>query len=116
MTERRHYPRLNVNMLWRPAGLWMQRRDVEDVSLGGARVYSDDLLPVGARMEIELLVPGGPTIEIHARVVRVTILRPSGPAFCDVALEFLAVPDEARIRLAGWLGSCSPPDPSYSRG
>lgn len=104
MTDRRHHPRLNANMVWRPAGLQVRPCGVADVSLGGARVYSDDLMPVGARIEVELLVPGGPAIELHARVARVTILRPSAPAFCDLALQFLAMTDDASSRLASQMG------------
>jgi hypothetical protein len=97
--DRRHYPRLRAEMLWRSAGLRAPQRPVADVSLGGARVYSDELVHVGARLELQLLLPQGVPIDLFARVVRVHILPPSGPAFCDVALEFLAMSDEARTLL-----------------
>ena len=110
MSERRHYPRLNADVLWRSAGLRAPRRPVADMSLGGMRVYSDELVPVGDRIQMELLVPGEAPIELLARVVRVHILPPSGPAFCDVSLEFLTMTSEARRRLADRLlpAPCAP--------
>jgi len=78
-------------------------RGVADVSLGGARVYSDDLLEVGAQIVVELSKPGGAVVEVWARVVRVSILRPTGPAFCAVALQFVGLPDAVRHCLSGWL-------------
>src|SRR5437879_909395 len=116
MMDRRHYPRLAANVLWRSAGLRAPRRPAVDASLSGMRVYSDEMVPVGARLELEILVPGETAIEIFARVVRVGMLPPSGPAFCDVALEFLNIPGEARDRLAGCLHAAHlPPPPSQPR-
>jgi hypothetical protein len=80
-------------------------RGVADVSLGGALVYSDDLLEVGAQISVELSMPGGAAIELWARVVRVSILRPTGPAFCAVALQFVGLPEAARSCLSAWLAA-----------
>jgi hypothetical protein len=87
-------------VLWHSAALRAPHSPVADVSLGGARVYSDDLVYVGARIDVELVLPDGATIALGVRVVRVHILRASGPAFCEVALEFLTLSGEARGRLA----------------
>jgi PilZ domain len=104
MTERRHFPRLHANTLWRPAGFLTPRSPVADMSLGGARVYSDELVAVDDRLEIELMVPGKASLELLARVVRVHVLPPGALALYDVALEFLVMTNEARCQLAGLLG------------
>jgi PilZ domain len=104
MTERRHFPRLHANTLWRPAGFLTPRSPVADMSLGGARVYSDELVAVGDPLEIELMVPGRASLELLARVVRVHVLPPGALALYDVALEFLIMTNEARCRLARMLG------------
>ena len=104
MTDRRHYPRLSANVIWRSASLHALRRPVVDISFGGMLVYSDEVVPVGRRLEIELLRAEDATIELHARVVRVDTLRAGAPARYDVALEFLDVPDSAKSRLADLLG------------
>jgi hypothetical protein len=64
------------------------------------RVQSDELVPVGAQLALEVLLPGEEAIELLARVVRVGILPPTVPALCDVALQFVDVPDDAMDRLA----------------
>jgi hypothetical protein len=90
------------------------------MSLGGARVYSDELFSVGDRIEMEILLPDTPPIEIVARAVRVHILPPSAPAFCDVAVEFVSMTSEAERILEAELGvarasahdgapACAPP-------
>ena len=104
MSDRRRYPRFDAHVLWRSAGLLTPRHPVVDMSLGGMLVYSDESMAVGARLEIEILVPDGPTIELAARVVRVDVLLAGSPARFDVALEFLDVSEEAKDRLAGRLG------------
>jgi hypothetical protein len=96
MSERRHYPRLHADVLWRSAGLRAPQRPVADMSLSGVRVYSDELVPIGDRLQLQLMLPDEAPIELLARVVRVHILPPSGPAFCDVSLEFLTMTGEAR--------------------
>ncbi len=116
VSDRRTHPRHDTDLLWRPAAQWETRHGVADLSLGGARVYSDELFPVGARLEVELTRPDGATIEVCTLVVRVTILRPTGPAFCAVALQFVGVPDEARSCLEGWLGTLSASRPALQPG
>ncbi len=105
--DRRHYPRLNAHVFWRSPGLRGPRRQVKDVSLGGMRMYSDESIPVGTRLELELLMPedrpGTAPIELLARVVWVDFLPGSEPARCDVAVEFLDVPESARERLVAVL-------------
>lgn len=104
MSDRRRYPRIDAHVVWRSAGLHVPRHPLVDMSQGGMLVYSDEAVPVGARLEIEVLVPDEPTIELHARVVRADLLPPGAPACFDVALKFLDVPEEARGRLAARLG------------
>lgn len=86
-------------MLWRSTALRAPHCPVADVSLGGARVYSDELVYVGAHVDLEVELPDGATVPLIARVVRAHILPPSGPAFCEVALEFLTMSRDARAQL-----------------
>lgn len=107
-TDRRHYPRLNAHVFWRSPGLRGPRRPVQDVSLGGMRIYSDESIPIGTRVELELLMPGEASgaepLELLARVVWVEFLPRGEPARCDVAVEFLDVPESVRERLQVVLG------------
>lgn len=107
--DRRHYPRLNAHVFWRSPGLRGPRRPVKDVSLGGMRMYSDESIPVGTRLELELLLPGEGTLELLARVVWVELLPAGEPARCDVAVEFLDVPERARGLLDAVLSQAGAP-------
>jgi c-di-GMP-binding flagellar brake protein YcgR len=86
-------------MLWRSPALVASLRTV-DVSAGGARVYTDDRLQTGQKLELDLLVDEGRTLSILARVVWVDELPALGPAKFDVGLEFLEVPEEMRSKLS----------------
>ncbi len=90
-------------MLWRPVGMIGPRRPTVDVSLGGMRMYCDELLKVGVRLELDLLLQDEDSIEFLARVVRVEVLPAGSPAAFDVALEFLDVTPEAQRWLDGRL-------------
>lgn len=97
-------------MLWRSDGLRAPHRPVMDASLGGVRVYSDELVTIGAQFDIELLPPSGEApIALPVRVVRVGIQPPSGPSFCDVSLQFMTLTPDARRRLDAALTSDSEP-------
>jgi hypothetical protein len=73
------------------------------MSLGGARVYSDDRLKLGRRLRLELMAGPDSTVQVLARVVWVDELEAGSPARYDVGLEFLDVPEEMTSRLAGIL-------------
>jgi len=100
--ERRRHPRLNAPILWRVAGLRTARAPV-DLSLGGMRMYSDDALEVGTRLELELLVPGEEKIEFVVRVVWVDALPAGSPARYDVGFEFLSLDAVAAKHLGALL-------------
>jgi c-di-GMP-binding flagellar brake protein YcgR len=74
-----------------------------DMSLGGARVYSDERLKLGRKLHVELLADPGSTIQVLARVVWIDELEEGRPARYDVGLEFLEVPEEMTSRLAAIL-------------
>jgi PilZ domain len=97
-------------MLWRSPGMVAQLRTV-NMSLGGARVYSDDRLKLGTRLQLELLAGPGSTVQVLARVVWIDKLEAGAPARYDVGLEFLDVPEEMSSRLADILQK----DEDYSR-
>jgi hypothetical protein len=90
-------------MLVRPVGPLARGmpRELVDNSLGGLRAYSDDEQRPGARLELELLFPGGGTAVFLAEVVWVETLPAGSPARFDVGLRFLdADPDDLERILA----------------
>jgi hypothetical protein len=102
-SDRRIYPRLKVPMLWRSPGLVAKLSRTVNVSMGGARVFSDDRLKVGAKLNLELLPDPDTTVQVLARVAWIDELPEGGPARFDVGLEFLDVPEEMISRLSAIL-------------
>ena len=74
-----------------------------NMSLGGARVYSDDRMKLGRKLHLELLAGPDSTVQVLARVVWIDELEAGAPARYDLGLEFLDVPEEMTSRLAAIL-------------
>lgn len=96
-TERRRYKRLNAPMYCRPLGRSISgsqetpRLAIEDISLGGVRVYSDDRHAPGDRLELELWLPDGESITLDTIVVWVDALAGQEPARFEIGLKFVDV-------------------------
>lgn len=95
--ERRRYKRLHAPVFCRPLGRSMAgsqetpKLDVQDISLGGVRVYTDDRHALGDRLELELWLPDGDGITLDTIVVWVETLDNADPARFEVGLEFVDV-------------------------
>jgi hypothetical protein len=74
-----------------------------NMSVGGARVYSDERVKVGKKVHLELLAGPDSTVQVLARIVWIDELGEGAPARYDVGLEFLDVPEEMTSRLAAIL-------------
>ena len=103
--ERRRYPRLAAPVIYRPAGLRLfhhRRSTAGDIGAGGMRVYSDEGLHLGERLELELLLPDHRWIRVWVRVVWVT---PADgvEANYELGLQFTDIADQDRQRLASVL-------------
>jgi len=93
--ERRRFPRVQVPMFYRSARLFGPRKPAHDLSVGGIRVYTDDPLAVGKRLEIELFLPddqGSITVDVRVAWVRTLV----GDEFAkyEAGLEFLEIDPE----------------------
>ncbi len=75
----------------------------QNMSLGGARVFSDEKLKLNTKLNLELLAGPDSTVQILARVAWIDPLGNDAPARFDVGLEFLDVPEEMMSRLAAIL-------------
>ena len=90
VSDRRRYPRVRADVLFRPAGVsvFHHKRNTQDISLGGARVFSDEEVEVGSRLEVDVLLPDGSAVRCWAEVVWNTQLEPAAEARFDVGLRF----------------------------
>ncbi len=98
-TERRRFPRIVVPVLYRMPRIFGAKKRVSNLSLGGARIYSDTQLKVGQNLELELFLPDGSTAEALARVVWIKEMPEGAEAYYDVGLEFLDLSKKTKEQL-----------------
>lgn len=105
VSDRRRYPRVQADVICRPAGvdLFHHERNTRDISLGGARVFSDQQFGQGDRLDLDVLLPGGAGVRCWAEVVWVVELEAGAPARFDVGLKFTDMDPSDVQRLAAVL-------------
>lgn len=111
--DRRRFPRLRAPILYRDASIFGPRRPVLDASLGGVRIYSDDPIRLGRRLDVELLLPPAVPVRAVAKVAWVQSLSGGAPAAFEVGITFLSFPAEHVGALRAALES---PEDSASAG
>ena len=105
MSDRRRYPRVQADVVYRPAGaaLLHHKRNTRDISLGGMRVFSDERFEVGGRLDLDVLLPDGSSVRCWAEVVWLVELGAGAPANFDVGLMFTDMAQDDVQRLAAVL-------------
>jgi c-di-GMP-binding flagellar brake protein YcgR len=107
MSDRRRYPRVQADVFWRPAGspAFHHKRNTQDISLGGARVRSDQSVSVGTRLDLEVLLPDGTSVRCWAEVAWVVELGRAAGTGYDIGLRFTDLAPSDLQRLASVLVS-----------
>src|SRR6266849_7181288 len=99
--ERRRYPRVAAPVFYRPAGLSFlhHRYNTRDISLGGMRVFSDETVAIGSRLELDVMLPDDSVVRCWATVVWTDEVPPDVGAKFEIGLRFtdMAEPDIQRI-------------------
>lgn len=98
--DRRRYPRLKAPVFFQSSNYFEgKKQSALDVSLGGARIYSDEAVKPGSALELELFLPGGNSVACSVRVAWVVELPKGAAARYEVGLQFTHVPREALDQL-----------------
>src|SRR5918911_397268 len=91
-SERKLYSRLRAPVYFtrsrRP--FWRRRRE-SGPELGVFRIYSDDVAPEGAAVDLEVFLPDGTSVTCKAEVAWVEQLPRGGPARYDIGLDVTAI-------------------------
>lgn len=105
--DRRQFKRLNAPVLCRPLGVnaaqQAEKRSVQDISLGGVCVYTDQKHKPGEHLELELFLPTGETVTLDTIVVWVDPLAKGAPAKFEVGLRYEDVAEADLARLSAVL-------------
>ncbi|MBA4393367.1 MAG: hypothetical protein C0407_07425 [Desulfobacca sp.] len=97
LKERRRFLRVQAPIFCRPAGFLKARQRIGNVSLGGLKIYSDQLFKPEARLEIEIFLPDNQSLVEIVRVVWIKELPPNSEALYDLGLEFIRLtPEDAQ--------------------
>jgi hypothetical protein len=83
--------------------MFHHKRNTRDISLGGARVFSDETFPVGSRLDLDVLLPDETSVRCWAEVVWLLELDGGAPAKFDVGLKFTDMAPNDVQRLAAVL-------------
>jgi PilZ domain len=106
VSDRRRYPRVQADVVCRPAGvgIFHHARNTRNISLGGVCVFSDQQFARGTRLDLDVLLPDGAgTVRCWAEVVWAVALGPDAPARFDVGLRFTDMAPSDVQRLAAVL-------------
>lgn len=98
-TERRRFPRVMVPVHYRSPRILTKKRQVSNISLAGVRIFSDEYLNEGERLELEFILPSGFSVKALARVVWIKEQPPGSAAPYDVGLEFIDLHEKAKNEL-----------------
>ena len=91
--ERRRYPRVMSPVLYKATKQISAKRRVSDLSLGGARIYSDE------RLELDFFLPDGSTVTARAKVSWIKEMPEGEEALYDVGMEFMELSEAATEKL-----------------
>lgn len=95
--DRRQYSRVHAPVYCRPAGLgsWLRSlRKPKDISLGGLRVYADEPIRIGERLELELFLPSNESVTCTVEVMWVESIPGGDPAPYDVGVRYVFIRSE----------------------
>jgi len=98
-SERRRYPRVVAPVLYRAPKHASPKRPVSDMSLGGVRIFSDEHLEVGERLELEFFLPDGLSVRAIAKVAWIKEMSEKAEALYDLGMEFVEMSDEVKEKL-----------------
>jgi c-di-GMP-binding flagellar brake protein YcgR len=106
--NRRQFKRVQAPVYCRPMGLSLRflqpkQQRPQDISLGGMRIYSDEPIKKGTKLELELFLPDASSVTCKVEVVWIDALPAGSPAKHDVGLKFIDISTEDKSRLASVL-------------
>ena len=110
--NRRQFKRVHAPVYCRPMGFSLNflqpKQRPLDISLGGMRIYSDEPIKKGNKLELELFLPDTTSVTCKVEVVWVEQLPQNAPAKYDVGLKFIELKGEDKARLATILDEVEP--------
>ncbi len=105
--EKRKYPRVKADVLYREPRLAPRKRAIYDISLGGVRIHCDEDLEKDRQLEMEFILPNGYVLVAIAQVRWTSKLPEGSDAAYAVGLQFMHLNPEAAEELKKYLEDVS---------
>jgi hypothetical protein len=96
---RRQFPRVKSPVLYRSISTPGSKHKISDISLGGVRIFSNERIRKGKRLELELFLPQGQSLIVTAKVAWIRPLPKGSASPFDMGLEFISLPPNAMKEL-----------------
>lgn len=106
--RRRLFPRYKLPVYYRPVRSFGQKQQIQDIGLGGMRIYSNKPLKMGKEIQMKLFLPNGNSVEAIARVAWIKSLPPGSKAIYDIGFEFINLSAETHEELKTSFENASP--------
>ncbi len=106
--ERRKFPRFEIPIKLRPTELFGKEGRVQNISIGGVRIFGIRSVEVGKRYWIDFALPNGEWVTAEVQIVW-AIERPSEPILkYDIGCRFTDVSPESQNILVEYLAKITP--------
>ena len=101
--ERRQYPRVKADVLYREPRLAPRKQAIYDISLGGVRIHCEEELEKGQQLEMEFFLPNGNVLVAIAQVRWSSKLPEGSDAAYAAGLQFMHLNPEDAEELKQYL-------------
>ncbi len=101
--DRRRFSRVNAPIYFSYSSRFLPSLPVSNVSLGGVRMFSDEKIAVGKRLNLTVTLPRGGMIECRGEVVWVKGLPEDSEANYDLGISFTDIAPSDRVALGEYL-------------
>ena len=89
--NRRQFKRVKADILCRSAPFSLSRKPIQDIGIGGLRVFSDEKQKIGKNLEIELFPPNTKSFSCTVKVIWMNELGHKGAANYEIGLQFIKI-------------------------
>ena len=82
---------MKADILCRSAPFSLSRKPIQDIGIGGLRVFSDEMQKIGKKLEIELFPPNQKSFSCTVKVIWINELSQNAAAKYEVGLQFIKI-------------------------
>ncbi len=101
--DRRRFPRVNAPIYFSYSSRFSPSVPAANVSLGGVRMFADEKIEIGKRLNLTVTLPRGGLIECRGEVVWIKDMPEGSEANYDLGISFVDIAPGDRTALKEYL-------------